>query len=338
MSLWSEIHEQPEVLANLLAAGRSKAASAVLALGHDWSHIVIAARGTSDNAARYASYVWGSRNKFTVGLATPSLYGPYRTPPKLDDALVVGISQSGQSPDLVEVLKEAKRQGRPTMAITNHGDSPMAELADVTMTLEAGEEFAVAATKTYTTQLLVVALLSEAWSGAEDPDLDRVPTAVQETLDRAGEVEPAAKALVAAERAVVLGRGFNLATAFEWALKLQELTYLLAHPFSTADFRHGPLALVESGLPVLAICPQGPLLHEQRELLVEVSGKGAEVIVISSEKDLPGHRLPLVGGLPEWLSPLPAIVMGQLLCHRETELRSLDPDHPRGLKKVTLTQ
>lgn len=343
MSLWSEIHEQPEVLANLVAVGRERAAAAVAVLGgaspdRPWSHIVIAARGTSDNAARYASYVWGSRNRIAVGLATPSLYGPYGTPPSLNGALVVGISQSGQSPDLLEVLREAKRQGRPTMAITNHGDSPMGLLADVTMTLEAGVERAVAATKTYTTQLMVIALLSEAWSGEVDPAIDRVADAVAATLAEASRVEVAAKALVAADRAVVLGRGFNFATAFEWALKLQELTYLLAHPFSTADFRHGPLALLEPGLPVLAICPDGPLLAEQRELLSEVAEKGAEVIVITAQEDLPGHILPLLGDLPEWLTPIPAIVMGQLLCHRETELRSLDPEHPRGLNKVTLTQ
>ena len=340
MSLWSEIHEQPDVLDNLVAVGRKAAADAVTVLGYqetDWTHIVIAARGTSDNAARYASYVWGNRNRITVALATPSLYGPYESAPTLDGALVVGISQSGQSPDLVEVLAEAKRQGRPTLAITNHAESPMGLLADVTMTLEAGVEKAVAATKTYTTQLMVIALLSEAWAGWSEPDIDRVADAVRATLAQADQVEGAAQSLLNAKRAVVLGRGFNFATAFEWALKLQELTYLLAHPFSTADFRHGPLALVEPGLPVLAICPDGPLLAEQRELLHEVAQKGAEVIVITNQTDLPGHVLPLPGELPEWLTPIPAIVMGQLLCHRETQLRSLDPEHPRGLNKVTLT-
>ncbi|MGH8946414.1 MAG: SIS domain-containing protein, partial [Acidimicrobiia bacterium] len=252
MSLWDEILSQPDVLGEFIEsrwADVEEAAEWITA--QQFSYLVIAARGSSDNAARYAEYLWGAQNRLSVALAAPSLFTLFHSPPRLDDALVVGISQSGQSPDLLAVLQTARDQGRPTLAITNDPASPLARGADRHLDLNAGEETAVAATKSYTSQLAAVAALSAAMSA--DPallaPLRAVTGSVREILDRAAEIKPAVSALRDETRCVVIGRGYNHATAFEWALKIAELSYLVAQPFSAADFRHGPFALVEQGLP-----------------------------------------------------------------------------------------
>ena len=303
------------------------------------THAVIAARGTSDNAGRYAQYVWGTRNGLSVGLTTPSLFSVYDRPPRLVGALVVGISQSGESPDIVAVLEEGREQGRPTVAITNEPDSPLAESADVVIDLHAGEERAVAATKTYTAQLTVVALISDAMSG-ETGSIDGLPSLVEHALGQEGRAEEAAAAHAGMEVCAVLGRGFNQATAFEWALKLQELTQVVAQPFSTADFLHGPIAVLEPGYPVLAIAARGPAIDDVVEVLQRCEQAGASLVVIGNDARLvemgPG-ALELEPDVDEWLSPIPAVVLGQLFAYHLTLAKGLDPEQPRGLHKVTRT-
>jgi glucosamine--fructose-6-phosphate aminotransferase (isomerizing) len=255
-----EIREQPSVISRAIEANQG-AAREVASLAEQCTHAVIAARGTSDNAARYAQYVWGTRNGLSVGLTTPSLFSIYDRPPALTDALVVGISQSGQSPDIISVLEEARAQNRPTVALTNDPTSPLAKASDVIVDLAAGEERSVAATKTYTSTLTMIALISE----AIDPnrsDLARLSESVTTVLEMERTIESLASSFADIEHCAVLGRGFNQATAFEWALKLQELTQVVAQPFSTADFLHGPVAVVEPGYPVLAISVLGPAHRE----------------------------------------------------------------------------
>src|SRR5688572_8852357 len=226
MSLHEEIHQQPDVLARLLAAQAERVREVARAIrAHDVRWVLLAARGTSDNAGLYAQYVWGSRNRLAVAMATPSLYTHYRTPPSLAGALVVGISQSGQSPDIVSVLAEARRQGSPTLAITNEPESNLAREATWVLPTGAGPELAVAATKTYTTQLLAVAMLSAALraeaggdageSGDEDSDeaLSRVPAAIAGALELDEGIAAAVERYRAIARCVVLGRGFHYATA-----------------------------------------------------------------------------------------------------------------------------
>ncbi len=335
MGLIDEIREQPRVLARVIE-GNVGSAQEVAGLASGCTHAVVAARGTSDNAARYAQYVWGTRNQLSVGLTTPSLFSLYDRPPLLTDALVVGISQSGQSPDIVAVLEEGRRQGRPTVAITNEPGSPLAANADVVVDLMAGEERAVAATKTYTSELAVIGLISDSISGGAD-SLVSIPTAVAEVLDDEAAAEKAAATLSDMEHCAVLGRGYNHATAFEWALKLQELTYVVAQPFSTADFLHGPIAVIEPGYPVLAITMQGPTYDEQVAALEQAAGMGAQVLSISDRRGLSGQSISIPEGLEEWLTPIPAIVAAQVFSHRLTVARGLDPDRPRGLSKVTKT-
>ncbi len=214
---------------------------------HAIEYVLIAARGTSDNAARYAQYVFGAYNHIQVALATPSLYTLYGTPPDLRGALVVGISQSGQSPDIVSVLTTGRAQGRPTLAITNVPDSPLAQAADWVLPLGCGVERAVAATKTYTTSLAALALLSTALSGGEQrrgneqhrAELARVPEWMRQTLRSVEPQLPHVERYRYAGRSAVIGRGFNYATAFEVALKIKELSRVVTESYSSADFCMG---------------------------------------------------------------------------------------------------
>lgn len=336
MALIDEIEEQPEVIARVLAEGGAEAGE-VARLAHRCSHVVIAARGTSDNAARYAQYVWGMRNGLAVSLATPSLFTLYRSPPSLEGALVVGISQSGESPDIVSVLAEGRAQGRPTVAVTNEPGSPLAGEADAVLDLRCGAETAVAATKTYTAQLTVIAAVSAAMLG-QGRHLGSIPGLVSQTLSRAGEARAAAETMTGYEHAAVLGRGLNLATAFEWALKMQELSYVVAQPFSTADFLHGPIAVVDRLYPVLAVIAEGPTSRDVVEALDRARQAGAPTLGISNSADLGAADLMLrFPEVDEWLSPIPAIVIAQLFTYWLTVAQGNDPDNPRGLSKVTRT-
>ncbi|HEX6147437.1 MAG TPA: SIS domain-containing protein [Acidimicrobiia bacterium] len=338
MTLIDEIREQPDVIARTIA-GNGEPAARVARLFAGCTHAVIAGRGTSDNAGRYAQYVWGSRNGISVGLTTPSLFSVYDRPPRLDGALVVGISQSGESPDIVAVLEEGRAQGRPTVAITNDPDSPLADFADVVIDIEAGEERAVAATKTYTAQLTVIALISEAMAGEGDI-LHRLPGWVTSALEQEPEAEEMSRALAEIEHCAVLGRGFNQSTAFEWALKLQELTHVVAQPFSTADFLHGPVAVVEPGYPVMAVTALGPAADDVVDVLRRCSEAGASLTVVGNDsrlQDVATNNLAFAPDVDEWLSPIPAIVIAQLFSYHLTRAKGLDPDSPRGLRKITRT-
>lgn len=342
--LLSEIGDQPVTLARLLSEGADDVERIARAMRpRNVRHVVIAARGSSDNAARYAQYVLGAFNGITVTLATPSLFTRYNAPPRMDGALVVGISQSGQSPDLVAVVEEGRRQGCPTLAITNAEGSPLSAVADETLLLRAGAERSVAATKTYTAQLLAMAMLSAALGGDERrvEQVREVPSQVGEALkiDRAA-IDAAAALLKDAGHGVVIGRGFNYATAFEVSLKAKELAYVAVEPYSAADFQHGPIALVETGFAAIVVNVAGAVSEEVETLLRTMTGRGARPVVISnvpSSLALAAAALPLPAGLPEWLSPIAAVVPGQLLAVHLSKARGFDADQPRGLSKVTKT-
>jgi len=342
--LQDEIRQQPQVLNTLLERETENAWRIAARLRTQGvKYLIVAARGTSDNAARYGQYLLGAYNRLPVGLATPSLFSIYAEPPQLDGALVVGISQSGQSSDIVAVLQEARRQGAPTLAIVNDPDSPLAAQADDVLHLHASEERAVAATKTYTAQLAALALLSCALS--QDADrlaaLRRVPLTVEHVLERQESIARAVERYRYMETCVVLGRGYNYATAFEIALKLKELNYLFAEPYSSADFMHGPIAVVGSGFPALVVALSGKMFATMRDFSLELKSRGAELVIISDRQDLLAEAvtpLPLPEGVPEWLSPLVAIVPGQLFALHLTLTKGNDPDRPRGLQKVTITR
>jgi glucosamine--fructose-6-phosphate aminotransferase (isomerizing) len=342
--LQDEIRQQPQVIMTLLDRELENVRRTASELqARRTKYVVIAARGTSDNAARYGQYLLGAYNRLPVGLATPSLYSVYHEPPRLEDALVVGISQSGQSPDIVAVLAEGQRQGVPTLAITNDAESPLAAKADWVIPLHAGEERSVAATKTYTAQLAALALLSCALG--EDPGrlehLRRIPLVLERVLSYEEQVAAAVQRYRYMETCVVLGRGYNYATAFEIALKLKELNYLDAQPYSSADFMHGPIAVVGSGFPTLVVAPSGKMFDTMRDFSLELRSRGAELLIISDQRDLLDEAttaLPMPEGIPEWLSPLVAVIPGQLFALHLTLVKGHDPDQPAGLQKVTITR
>src|SRR5512147_1720149 len=319
MTLHSEIFEQPERLGSLLEKQKQTALEIAKAIqSRNVQYAFLAGRGTSDNAGRYANYLWGAHNGLPLALATPSLFTYYQAPPRLNNALVIGVSQSGQSPDIVSVLEEGRKQHCLTIAITNIPDSPLAKAADFVLDVQAGPELAVAATKTYTAELMAIAMLSTALSHSEEhwTELASVPhwadisLAIDETLQQM------VQRYRYMRQCVVLGRGFNYATAFEWALKLKELTYTIAEPYSSADFQHGPIAMVEGGFPVLAVSPSGKVHDTMLDMLTRLRRqKDAELVVISDDADalaLAQSPIQLPPQIPEWLTPIVSILAAQL--------------------------
>jgi glucosamine--fructose-6-phosphate aminotransferase (isomerizing) len=305
-------------------------------------HVFIAARGTSDNAGRYAKYLLGAHNQMDVSLAAPSLFTIYNQPPSLSDALVLGISQSGKSPDIVSVLKEGNKQGALTAAITNHPESDLAKEADIVLDLQAGEELSLAATKTYTAQLTSIAFLSNELSRSSQfkNDLHALPDKISEIFEKEPHVDNLAERYRYMEHCVIIGRGFNYASAFEFSLKMKELTYTIAEPYSSADFLHGPVAMVDRGFPTFVIAPDGKMNAEMKTMIEKVQSQMAEVILISNNPQLlkmAEHTMELPTGIPEWLSPIPAILPAQMFAMYLAQTRGIDVDNPRGLSKITQT-
>jgi len=344
MSLRSEIFEQPQVLGRLLEHEQTTVAGLADAVRRrKVTGVFLAARGSSDNAGVYAKYLWGARNRLPVALAAPSLFTVYQSPPNISGMLVVGISQSGRSPDIVSVIAEGRRQGALTLAITNDPASPLAQAAEHVLDTGTGPEQAVAATKTYTAQLMAVAMISQALSGHADgpAELAAVPGLVRQALALDGDAERVAESLRDVTHCAVLGRGYNYATAFEWALKLKELARVVAVPYSSADFQHGPVALVAQDFPVLALAPDGAVFPELFSLLSTlVNTHRAKLLAVSDHDEalaLAHAALPLPRGVPEWLSPLVAIVPAQLFCYHLTRAKGYDTENPRSLHKVTST-
>ena len=345
MSLRDEILEQPAAAERQLASSRPAIDGLVERLrSNPVDQVVIAARGSSDHAAIYAQYLLGTVHRLPVALAAPSILSLYGVVPRFARSLVIGISQSGASPDIVGVIAAARGQGAPTLAITNDLGSPLAEAAEHVIELAAGPERAIAATKTYSTSLLAIARLSVALGSdavAAD-ELAAVPAAIQQALATEPEIERIATDFASTDRCVVLGRGFEYATAREWALKLKELAQVFADPYSAADFQHGPVALIEPGVPVLAVAPEGRATAGLVELLGRLRREvAADVLVLSDSpaiRAVGSRALSLPEGVPEWLRPIVSIVPAQLYAYHLTRARGIDPEVPRNLTKVTLTR
>ncbi len=333
-----EIGEQPECVERLLLEEGPRVRAIGRSLGRRRPpFVLVVARGTSDNAARYAQYAFGHAVGLPVALAAPSLTTLYHRRLRLKRALVLGISQSGRSPDVVETVAAARREGALTLALVNDSASPLARAAAEVLPLHAGEERSVAATKTYTAELAAVALLAAAMAEGSTllEGLRAIPPAMARALTVEEQARRAAATLVTPRRAVVLARGINYPTAHEVALKLKELALLLAEPYSSADFRHGPIAMAEPDLPVLLISPPGSAASRELAALARaLRRRGSPVLPLG-----PNGRGALVcPRVPEILSPLVAILPGQLLAFHAALARGLDPDRPRGLRKITATR
>lgn len=339
----TETAEQPAALARFVATlpGHLGALRGLAAGCHG---VTLAARGSSDNAARYGQYLVPLRSGLPVTLATPSLSTVYGRAPRMTDQLVVAVSQSGRSPDIVAVLAAARDQGRPTVAVTNDPLSPLAAQADHVVDLATGPETSVAATKTYLTSLLgmvalALALADPAGDDAATVEVTALPEQVARALHLAeGPAAAIATDLAGATRAVAVGRGLNLCTAHETALKITELTGTLVVPFSPADLLHGPVASVGPDVPVLLIAPEEPASASVLEIVPGLRARGARVHVVG---DPVGHDVdtvvPLPPDVPGWLSPVVAMMAGQRVARHLAALRGVDLDHPGGLSKVTVT-
>jgi glucosamine--fructose-6-phosphate aminotransferase (isomerizing) len=341
--LYVEIHQQPDIIEKLIQEPPEQiAALANTIKTRGIRQVFIAARGTSDNAGRYAKYLLGARNGMVVSLAAPSLFTIYRKPPELKHSLVLGISQSGKSPDIVSVLAEGQQQGALTAAITNFPNSDLGKKADLVLPLMAGEEKSLAATKTYTAELTILALLSSALRD-ENTDLsalEELPHQVNEIFSIESHIGSLAERYRYMNHCTVIGRGYNYASAFEFSLKMKELTYTIAEPYSSADFLHGPVALVDRGFPVFVIAPSGKMVPEMKALVEKIQGRLAEVIMISDQDqllNLADHKMALPAGISEWLSPIPSILPAQMFAMFLAHTRGFDIDNPRGLNKVTET-
>jgi glucosamine--fructose-6-phosphate aminotransferase (isomerizing) len=338
----SEISEQPDALSRTLerllplrVAARDLAA--------DRRHVLFLARGTSDNAAVYGRYLVDIHTAQRAALGAPSLVTHYQVSKELSDTLVVSLSQSGATEEIVAAQRWAARCGARTVAITNVAGSPLAQEADLAMTTAAGDELAVPATKSYTAQLLAVAVLADALGseiGELEVQLRRVPRVVRELLDDKADLATAVELLASSGTVLAAGRGLAYGTALEVALKLEETCLQPVRGLSYADLRHGPIAVIDPDVcAILVAADRGPMLEGMLDLASELSGLGARVLAIGggprlarlADVHLPGPDL------EERLAPLGLIVPGQRLVESFARHRGLDPDRPRSLSKITRT-
>ncbi|MFI2562779.1 SIS domain-containing protein [Paenarthrobacter sp. NPDC018779] len=334
-----EINEQPQVLAGLLETGRQQVAALAETIRKASPRFVLlAARGTSDHAALYAKYLIEISLGLPVGLASPSTLTSYGATPQLDGVLWLAVSQSGGSPDLVESTAAARRFGALTVAVTNSPSSPLAGAAGHHLDIQAGPETAVAATKSYTAQLLALWMLVDAWRGGNGANAAALPDWAGTVLAD-GSVEHVAAQYRFADRIITTGRGYSYPTAREGALKLMETSYLPAQAFSGADLLHGPFAMIDSQHPVIAVVPEGIGGTAMRPVLDRLADRGAHVCVVGDPAAAApgGLVVPLPAGIPEELSPIVQILPLQRLALRLSVDRGNDPDAPRGLLKVTET-
>lgn len=339
-----EIAEQSTVIRGLLdqeTENVKRIAAAVREFNP--AFIMIAARGTSDNAARYAQYMLGIHARMPVALATPSIHTLYDAPPDLSRALVIGISQSGQSRDVGRVVRDAREQGALTLNITNDENSPMAQNADHHLSLHCGEEIAVAATKTYTAELTAIAMLTAALvdDAGLIASLPLLPDHIQETLTRSADIGSWVQRYRYVERIAVIARGYNYCTAFEISLKIKELCGITGEQYSEADFLHGPIAVIERGFPVVVVAPRGKTMARLVELLEKLKRKQAECLIVSNQDSLAAMGqvyMPIPQTTPEWLSPICAVIPGQIFAMHLANTKGLSVDKPRALTKVTITE
>ncbi|MEV0617043.1 SIS domain-containing protein [Nonomuraea sp. NPDC050404] len=340
-NMHSEIAEQPTALRATLDALLPKI-DEIKAMGEQTRQLLFIARGTSDNAAVYGRYLVESHAGRLSALAAPSIATTYKRKLDLDGVLAVAISQSGRTEEIVETLAWAKDCGAKTVGVTNGGaDSPLAQEADVALCTVAGEEKAVPATKTYTTQLAALAVLAIGLGADVDAaELRRVPDAVEKLIAEPGDLEAVVEGLLDKPGVVVSGRGLAFSTALETALKLKEACYLHAMGLSYADLLHGPIAVVDADTPALLVAAEhSPTLQGTVALAERVVAAGAAAYTVGGGAALAQAGTAALNGpeLPEWLAPMGLIVPGQLLTEALARRLGIDPDAPRGLNKVTQT-
>jgi glucosamine--fructose-6-phosphate aminotransferase (isomerizing) len=332
----AEMAEQPARLRQLIARSGTLAERVRAATPNPLNGITIIARGSSDNAAVYGRYLLEAATGKPVSLAAPSLHTLYKVAVDYSGQLVIAVSQSGATPEIVRTLEALQRGGGRGLAITNDPESPLVKTAAAAIDLEMGKERAIPATKTVTGQLTAFAIVASALGRVPftRDELHAVPASVQAVLDDPGPATDAVEALLGAPQLLVVARGYLYAAALETALKIKEACSLLADGYSAADLRHGPIAAVTRGLPVIALCTRGPARSDVASLVEELRARRATVLIVGGGE---WADVPLPGDVPEPLAPIVAVVRGQQLA-RELALRlGNDPDSPTGLTKITAT-
>ncbi|HZS44840.1 MAG TPA: SIS domain-containing protein [Blastocatellia bacterium] len=337
-----EIAEQPAALAKTLTEERSK----ITRLGsflksRDIDLIILVARGSSDNAALLGRYLIEATTGIPVSLCAPSVYTLYNGKLDLKRALVIGVSQSGEGEDINQVLEKTRSFGAYTIGITNEPASSMVRIVDETLLMHGGKEQSVAATKTYTGQMLLFYMLSEALADtAKAVKCEAIPDYTARALELQNSIAELVERYVFMENCVVVGRGLVYGNAYEMALKLMETCYVVAERFSSADFLHGPLAMVERHFPIFLFAPPGVTLKGVRELMQRLNELRADTLVITADEEcskLSTRCIQMPGEIAEWLAPIPYIIPAQLFAALLADAKGLSPDKPRSLSKVTRT-
>lgn len=337
----AEIAEQPAALERTIAQERGKIAKLGKTIrARDIDLIVLVARGSSDNAALFGRYLLEIATGIPVSLSAPSVHTIYGARLKLDHALVVGVSQSGEGEDINRVLEHARQCGAYTVGITNEPNSAMTRLVDEALLTHGGRERSVAATKTFTGQMLLFYMLAAELAAQQSFSFDAIPEFVNRALEQKPAILELVQRYVFMENCVVVGRGLAYANAYELALKLMETCYVVAERFSSADFLHGPLAMVERHFPVILFAPPGVMLPGVKSLIERLRELKADTLAITSDLDAAAmctRSIIMPREIDEFLAPIPYIVPGQLFAALLAEAKGLDPDAPRSLSKVTRT-
>jgi glucosamine--fructose-6-phosphate aminotransferase (isomerizing) len=338
----SEITEQPQALAKTISEERNKLAGlGKLIKSRDINLIVLVARGSSDNASLFGRYLLEITTGIPVSLSAPSVHTIYNAKLKLDHALVVGVSQSGEGEDINRVLESARTSGAFTVGITNEPNSSMTRFVDETLLTHGGRERSVAATKTFTGQMLLFYMLANELATTKPTfDYEVIPDFVERALEQRPAILELVQRYVFMENCVIVGRGLAYANAYELALKLMETCYVVAERFSSADFLHGPLAMVERHFPVILFAPPGVMLPGVKNLIERLRELHADTLAITGDLDaakLCSRSIVMPKEIDEFVAPIPYIVPGQLFAALLAEAKGLNPDSPRSLSKVTRT-
>ena len=337
-----EIAEQPAALEKTISEERDK----IERLGSSLKQreidlIVLAARGSSDNAALFGRYLLEITTGIPVSLSAPSVHTLYHAKLDLKHALVIGVSQSGEGEDINCVLENARQCGAFTLGITNESASSMVKLVDETLLMHGGRERSVAATKTFTGQMLLFYMLAAAFSkDGRAIDYQAIPALAERALEQKPAIVELVQRYVFMENCVVVGRGMAYANAYEFALKLMETCYVVAERFSSADFLHGPVAMIDRHFPVILFAPAGVMLPGTKDLIDRLRELSADTLVITGDLDAAAkctRSIIMPREIDEFLAPIPYIIPAQLFAALLAEAKGLDPDRPRSLSKVTRT-
>jgi glucosamine--fructose-6-phosphate aminotransferase (isomerizing) len=337
-----EIAEQPAALERTIASEREKITRLARSLAdRDIDLIVLVARGSSDNAALFGRYLLEITTGIPVSLSAPSVHTIYGAKLNLKRALVIGVSQSGEGEDINRVLENARDCGAFTIGITNEPASSMVKLVDETLLMHGGRERSVAATKTFTGQMMLFYMMAAALCrNGQSIDYQKIPDFAARALEQKTAIIELVQRYVFMENCVVVGRGLAYANAYEFALKLMETCYVVAERFSAADFLHGPVAMIERHFPVILFAPPGAMLKDTKDLLRRLQELRADTLAITADLEaaaMGSRSIIMPREIDEFLAPIPYIIPAQLFAALLAEAKGLNPDQPRSLSKVTRT-